>query len=683
MPRGVKLTDPRVWVFLAAAGCTVIYALLTQHAWEDYYITYRASKNLATGNGLVFNVGDRLQTYTSPLGVLLPALASLLTLNTSDAGALWIFRGMSCVAFGGAAVLLFATARRLRYGLIGAGVMVGWLCTDSKSVDFSINGMETGFMLFFLIYSIWALFALAVARRWLHLGVAWGGLMWTRPDSFIYIGLLALGAWLFNDQARSGMSRKELVGLYLRAGLTCTAVYLPWFLGAWAYYGTPVPHTIVAKASVSSSPKTLISVLGAIIRMPQAIWQGNATIEATFMPTYFTAGGWPVALRMGARLLGSLTACLWLLPFVRAESRAASFGYFGAHVYLTYFPYFPFPWYVPPTALLAFFTLGGVGAQMVEFSRRAATRWRWVLGGPVLAAAGVLLVAQGWILFAAGRQMAALQTCIDTGNRRQIGEWLAKHAAVGDRVFLEPLGYIGFYSGLKTYDWPGLSSREMVAAHKKIGGQWAALIDYLSPDWLVLRPPEIELLQHDMPRLLTATYEPVQVFDVRDQVGKTDVYGRHLLELDALFTVYHRLRSRIFTVEEGEVESRYSGPSASFVTIGDVQLRLVHAPGSVTVKVPSNARGVRVYFGLAPGSYAEDPKTDGARFEIRWIDGSREEILFSRELDPVHRADDRGAFSFEGKLPAGTSGQIRLILRAFPGKTDTKDWTCWSRPEFW
>jgi hypothetical protein len=683
MPRAVKLPDPRIWVFLAAAGGALLYALLTHHAWEDYYITYRASKNLAAGNGLVFNVGDRLQTYTSPLGVLLPALASLLTFNTSDAGALWIFRGMSCVAFGGAAVLLFATARRLGYGLVGAAILVAWLGTDSKSVDFSINGMETGFMLFFLAYTIWALFARSISRRWIHLGAAWGGLMWTRPDSFIYIGLLALGAWLFNDQTRSGLSRKDLLGLFLRAGLTCTALYLPWFLGAWAYYGTPIPHTIVAKTSVAPSPRTLAGMLETIITMPRLIWQGRATMEAAFLPTYFTAGGWPNALMVGARLAGSLTAGLWLLPFVRAESRAAAFGYFGAHVYLTYFPYFPFPWYLPPTTLLAFFALGGVAVQALAFSRRASVGWRWVVGGPILAAAGVLLFSQGWTLFAAGRQMAAMQTCIDTGNRRKIGEWLAKNATVGDRVFLEPLGYIGFYSGLKTYDWPGLSSREVVAAHQKYGSQWAAIIGVLSPEWLVLRPSETQLLQHDWPRLLTTNYHPVRVFDVRNQVEKTNVYGRHLLEQDAVFTVYQRQRLPRLIVEDGELETLHPGPFVSFVTIGDTRMKLVHAPGSLTVKIPPGAIRVRADFGFASGSYAEVPKTDGAGFEIRWVDGLREERLFYRELDPADKVEDRGAFTFEGALPTAASGQARLILRTLPGKTDTKDWTCWSDPEFW
>ena len=682
MRRWLKLNDPRAAVFFTAFACAGIFALFTQHAWEDYYITYRASKNLATGHGLVFNVGDRLHTFTSPLGVLLPALASLLTFNTSDAATLWIFRLMSCGAFGGAAALLFATVRRFREAAMASGLLaVAWLCTDSKSVDFSINGMETGFMLLFLAYTLWSLFAPSVERRWLHLGVAWGGLMWTRPDSFIYIGLLAAGAWIFNDAVRSGLTRKAWLGLFLKAGAVCTALYLPWFISAWIYYGSPVPHTIVAKASASSVTWSLGALLHTLVKMPALAWQGSSTIDAAFLPTYYVAGGWPDALILAARVMGCVTACLWFLPYVRAEIRAASAAFLGAHVYLTFFPYFPFPWYLPPTALLAFFAWGCLSGPALDWARRRAGFGQTLAFGGVALAGGAQICVQAWMLHAAALQMAALQTHIDSGNRRPIGEWLAKNAAPGDRVFLEPLGYIGFFSGLKTYDWPGLSSREVVEAHAKVGAQWAMIVDYLGPDWLVLRPREAEEMLKQMPQLLTGTYEKVRDFDVLADAQRLSVYGRRLLEMDALFTVYHRKSAMKFVTDAGEIESRYPGPT-NLITIDNVSVRLVHAPGSVTVKIPREAKHVRVAYGFRPGAAEGDPVTDGAGFQIVWADGTRQTILHYRELNPVAKIADRGVFTFDGDLPMSESGQAKLILRSIPGKTDTKDWTCWGRPEF-
>jgi hypothetical protein len=44
-------------IFLGVFAVAMAFALYTRHASEDFYITYRASKNLATGHGLVLLVG--------------------------------------------------------------------------------------------------------------------------------------------------------------------------------------------------------------------------------------------------------------------------------------------------------------------------------------------------------------------------------------------------------------------------------------------------------------------------------------------------------------------------------------------------------------------------------------------------------------------------------------------------
>src|SRR5437870_2754322 len=89
-----------------AAAVPLAYALYTHHAWEDYFITFRHSQNLCAGKGLVYTEGERVHGFTSPLGVLLPALGYALTRNSSYLGALWIFRLISIAAFAGGAWLL-------------------------------------------------------------------------------------------------------------------------------------------------------------------------------------------------------------------------------------------------------------------------------------------------------------------------------------------------------------------------------------------------------------------------------------------------------------------------------------------------------------------------------------------------------------------------------------------------
>jgi hypothetical protein len=145
-------------IFGLACAVPLAFAIYTQHAWEDFYITFRASRNLATGHGLVFNAGDRLQTFTSPIGALLLALSSFLTGNGSETTALWFYRALCIPAFGLAVTLLFATSRRLHYPTLASVALVGWLVTDAKSIDFTINGMETAFLLLGFAYAFWAMF---------------------------------------------------------------------------------------------------------------------------------------------------------------------------------------------------------------------------------------------------------------------------------------------------------------------------------------------------------------------------------------------------------------------------------------------------------------------------------------------------------------------------------------------
>ncbi len=132
------------------------FAAYTNHVWEDYYITFRSSQNLVEGNGLVFNPGERVHTFTSPLGVLLPALASLLTGRDSTVAALWLFRMMSLAALAGAAVLLVQIARRWKVPSAVAGAAGVLLVIDGKSMDFAINGMETSFLILSILYALWS-----------------------------------------------------------------------------------------------------------------------------------------------------------------------------------------------------------------------------------------------------------------------------------------------------------------------------------------------------------------------------------------------------------------------------------------------------------------------------------------------------------------------------------------------
>jgi hypothetical protein len=671
MPRALT-GNPRKIAFACAVVIAGLFALYTNHAWEDYYITFRASRNLATGHGLVFNHGDRLHTFTSPLGVLLPALASFVSGSQSDAAALWIYRGMCLAALGGAAALVVALGRRLAYPAIASGLVVAWLVTDAKVLDFTINGMETAFMLLFLTYALWAHLTPG-ARQWRHLGGAWAGLMWTRPDSFLYIGALGAGFLLFNRPALTGGTRGELLRLYLKAAALTTALYGPWFAWAWWYYGSPVPHTIVAKAAAGGNDAALDRILDGIWRLPWLIWHGGTAAEGAFVPAYPTFPKWPAWMMPFGRVLATVSCLLWLVPRVRLEARVASFAYYLLASYLSFVPYYPFPWYLPPTALLAWLALGATVAQLWALDRAPL---RWALG-----AAGLGVLAGG-IVLAAGtaRQVRAQQVYIEDGNRRAIGEWLREHAQPDDTVFMEPLGYIGYFSGLKTYDWPGLSSREVPEAARIVGRSWEHLILFLQPNWLVLRANGEGELHRISPALENLSYDRVRDFDREAEVDRLDVPGRSLLKFDSRFVLYHRRNP----LRRDTADYRLASPIGSGIShINHIELRLAHAPADMIYPLPAAARSVKIWYGY-PDSATEEPfATDGAVFSVWLVDGRKRTKLHHQHLQPTTQPEDRGLHLAEVALPARRHpDDAFIVLSTDSAGHPSKDWTHWSIPEF-
>ena len=150
----------------------------------------------------------------------------------------------------------------------------------------------------------------------------------------------------------------------------------------------------------------------------------------------------------------------------------------------------------------------------------------------------VMLAAAQWV--ASAWQMRVQQSVVEDGARRPVGEWLRLHAAPGDTVFLEPLGYIGYYSRLKTYDFPGLSSPEVVAAVRGGAKSYVALIAKLRPTWIVLRPVAAarpEFSQHPV----LNDYVLVRSWDASPQLDAISVLpGRPWNEFEAQYRLYRR-----------------------------------------------------------------------------------------------------------------------------------------------
>lgn len=517
------------------------WAFYTQHAWEDFYISYRASRNLALGHGLVFQPGERLHTFTSPLHTLLLAgLARIGGYQEEPQIVLWLYRVIGGLALGGAVTLVGLTARHLGFGRLAMAAAAGLVALDAKSLDFTVAGMETPLLLFFLALH---LHALLCGTGWRVLAVAWAGLMWTRPDGFVFILASLAAAAVFGAPE----TRRTLLGRTLRAGAAGALLYAPWLIAATLYYGTPIPHTVVAKG-LGMNQGGFVDALERILLSPWATLTTPGFLLRVYSATHIrSVGDWGPVIYHGARLLGLVAWLYWLNFRGGKPARLASFAFFCATFYGANAPFMY--WYAPPYALLASLTWGGI---VFDLSRLRAIRPESTVGRvvdiAVAASVAGLLLFQVHTNVQVARTMRWHQRIDETGNRQEIGQWLKAQAQPNDTVFLECVGYIGYYSGLKTHDYPGLTSAEMVAARRELGSNdYGQLIRRLQPDWLVLRPSEREVVKQSQPGLLARTpivgaqYVLARVFDRSAELAAApQVRGMRYLQYDNCFEIYRR-----------------------------------------------------------------------------------------------------------------------------------------------
>lgn len=500
-------------VFALAMG----YALYTNHIWEDYFITFRHSQNLVEGKGLVFQVGERTHGFTSPLGVLLPALTYLVSFSKDYVAGMWIFRLLCALLLAGAFFLNVETLARQTGMRRFSTVLVTFLVyLECKTVSYSVNGMETAILLFFISFSVYHLFSNG-AQKWKWFGLGAAGILLSRPDGIITIGALSAAYLLFFD-------RKEATwrGL-VKAGLFCAAAYAPWLIFATLYYGSPIPHTIAAK-SLGHFPDPI-----------SAFWKIRMIAGFLFMPINSFFGGWPWYLVYLGQAVSVLPLLYWILPTNDRFGRTTSLIFLIGCWYLS--AIYASGWYIPQFTIFGLLTYASFALNLYGWCRPRLQKFAWVPSVAVTAPVAIFLLC---LLACTFREMKIQQEVVELGNRKQIGLWLKDHMGQDETVYLECLGYIGYFSGGHMLDYPGLASPRVVKAIRSGSSGFDRALASVGADWAVLRPSEVEMIKTNNPEFL-GQYHLEKRFDVSEQLNRYGNFpGKGYADFDSVFEVYRR-----------------------------------------------------------------------------------------------------------------------------------------------
>jgi hypothetical protein len=535
--------------FTSACLVCLVYTLVTNQVWEDSLITLRHSENLLKGEGLTFNTGGRVHGFTSPINVLLLVVCSWLSGKSSYVVTFWLYRALTIPAFAGSGVLLLKALDQTPPRWSAASCFLGIVYLfDVKSVGFSINGMETAFMLLFVAWAVYLMSRSQTDDQWLLRGLCWGGMMWTRPDGCVYIAAFSIAELIFLAKSR----RATFVSLARSAAL-CAAIYAPWIVWASAYYGSPIPHTITAKADLE---KGLLGQVWSLLEnyLSTLIAQSGQA----FRPIYYTAQAtdwfgaeiWGQLHNVLTRIVGVVALLYFTYPVTDRFGRAMSLCF---AILCTYFSFMSraYPWYFPPAMMLGALAFTRAATSFALAAREGTLR---SLGSRmrhafVVTMFIVLAVGQILIFWPTLHMQRVSQAEVEDGNRTAIGKWLKENARATENVYLEPLGYIGYFSGLHMDDFPGLVSPEVVRIRRKLppdmqpaGAYQLLVIPELKPDWVVLRRSEYELLRNSpLFEQFKKDYVLRHEFEISDKLAEyasLTAKGYHLY--DAYFAVFHR-----------------------------------------------------------------------------------------------------------------------------------------------
>lgn len=269
---------------------TCLQVLPGPRPFDDAYITYRYARNLARGEGFVYNPGERVLGTTTPLYTVLLALASRLT-SSEDFPSLSI--GLNAIFDLGAALLLIRLL--LSFGVptwVARFIALAYVLSPLR-IRVALGGMETSVAAFWLLA---ACYLYSAGKDYLRAAACSGLACLTRPEFVLLPVLLGL-----HEAARNRR-------IPWRSTAAFAAVLAPWLAFSWLYFGSPLPQSIIAKSRAYflhpyQASVDLLAFMGTRSRSSLRSWPTTAiAATAVGMIWLYVLGSWR-ALRENAQAL--------------------------------------------------------------------------------------------------------------------------------------------------------------------------------------------------------------------------------------------------------------------------------------------------------------------------------------------------------------------------------------------
>lgn len=254
--------DTKIYGFIGLGLLALIlyyYARMFDFIQDDSFITYRYVKNFTDGNGLVFNIGERVEGYTCFLWVILLAGVKSLGFNFISASqVLGIISSLLTLLFTYLiSSKIFPKTKGAAYNLVFTLSASAMLAANGSFAYWAVSGMETGLFACLITLGIY-LYLTEIKEN--SDGFPISSLVFlfaalTRPEGNLIFAVTVLHKIIITlrkpreknvSPMQVLLSKNNLIwiGLYLGPAL----VYMIW---RYSYYGFLLPNTFYAKTGSS------------------------------------------------------------------------------------------------------------------------------------------------------------------------------------------------------------------------------------------------------------------------------------------------------------------------------------------------------------------------------------------------------------------------------------------------
>lgn len=464
-----RLDAPTLVITLVALG---VYA---QHAWayrtlflgnavDDAYISFRYLENLATGHGLVYNPGERVEGYSNLLWILLLLpfrLAGADVVRTSQL--LGIGLGMASI------VLAVIAVRRLFavQSLLALAFAAFLPATSGYFAAWSIGGLE-GNLYAFLTLAAWFFYhdESAENRRFPLSALCLALLAMTRPEG-LFIALAGAGYHVLNSRWSGHTIRHPNVWRFL--------LVLAIMLGAYelfrvASYGPHLfPNSVRAKVGLSFA----------------AVERGIEYVHEKFASPYLILLA-PLAFVFKRNRSAALATAAILVGASIALVVVAGGDWSVGRLFA-------------PSIPLGGVALVGAAAEIAKMdeSWRSMTT-RWVVSALALGYLGFAWHVTGTL----GEARFFGPFAPYDAERIRIGHWLRESTPKDTKIAVYAAGEIPYFSGLYAHDMLGLNDAHIASLNVPSLGKGIAGHEKSDPEYtLNVIKPDIIIDGHLVPGL--------------------------------------------------------------------------------------------------------------------------------------------------------------------------------------